>query len=79
MGNLRVVAENSRPDAEGEPVTRAERVTLVSEVGWLYFEPPMLVHTGECFWVEDRTLYVRSTDGEVRSVEARAPRPTDRR
>ena len=73
------MAENFRPDAEGESVTRANRLTLVSEVGWLYFEPPMYVQAGECFWVDDRTLYVRSTDGAVRSVEARASRPTDRR
>lgn len=79
MGNLLVVAADFHPQAEGESVTRADRLTLVSEVGWLYFDPPMFVHAGECFWVEDRTLYVRSTDGEVRSVEARAPRPTDGR
>ncbi|HAP77910.1 MAG TPA: hypothetical protein DCR14_17730 [Acidimicrobiaceae bacterium] len=73
------MADFVQPDAEGESVTRADRLTLVSEVGWLYFEPPIFVQAGECFWVNDRTLYVRSTDREVRSVEARASRPTDRR
>jgi hypothetical protein len=73
------VTENGQGEAEGESVTRAERLTLVSEVGWLHFEPPMFVRAGECFWVEDRTLYVRSVDGEVRSVPARASRPTDAR
>lgn len=70
---------NGRPDAEGESVARADRPTLVSEVGWLHFEPPMFVQAGESFWVQDRTLYVRSTDGEVRTVVARASRPTDPR
>jgi hypothetical protein len=73
------MAENLEPEAEGESVSRVDRLTLVSEVGWLHFEPPMFVQAGECFWVEDRTLYVRSTEGEVRSITARASGPTDRR
>jgi hypothetical protein len=59
--------------------TAAERLTIISEVEWLHFEPPMLVHPGEYYWVENRTLHVRSVDGQVRKVAARAPRPTDRR
>lgn len=72
------MVSDGQPD-EPESVARADRLTLISEVGWLHFEPPMFVQAGECYWVEDRTLYVRSTDGEVRSVVARASRPTDLR
>ena len=73
------VAEPVQPDADGETVTQVDRLTLVSEVGWLNFEPPIFVQAGESFWVVDRTLYVLSIDGDVRSAEARASRPTDRR
>jgi hypothetical protein len=59
--------------------TRADKLTLISEIGWLYFEPPIFVQAGETFWVEDRTLHVRSLDGALRKVVARAPRADDRR
>lgn len=59
--------------------THVEKLTLISEIEWLHFEPPMFVHPGETFWVEDRTLHVRSADGEVRTVAARPSHPTDRR
>lgn len=49
--------------------TTAEGLTLISEIDWLYFEPPMFVEPGETFWVEDRTLHVRSVDGGVRKLE----------
>lgn len=60
--------------------TTAERVTMISEVHWLNFEPAELVQQGEVFWVEDRTLFVRGLDGAVRTRLARERRPdTDRR
>lgn len=57
--------------------TVAERLTIISEIDWLYFEPPMLVQPGESFWVKDRTLHVRALDGVIRTVVARASRPDD--
>lgn len=57
----------------------AEKLTLISEIDWLDFEPPVFVQPGETFWVADRTLHVRSVGGVVRRVVARAPRPDDRR
>ena len=59
--------------------TTAERLTLISEIDWLYFEPPIFVKTGETFWVEGRSLHVRALDGSVRKIDARASRPDDRR
>ena len=59
--------------------TVAERLTLISEIDWLHFEPPMFVQAGETFRVEERTLHVRSVDGAVRMVATRASRPDDRR
>ncbi|HUR03017.1 MAG TPA: hypothetical protein VM347_10795 [Nonomuraea sp.] len=59
--------------------TTAERLTLISEIDWLYFEPPIFVQPGETFWVEDRTLKIRTLDGAVRTITPRAPRPDDRR
>jgi len=59
--------------------TEAERLTLISEIDWLYFEPPIFVQPGETFWVEDRTLHVRSLNGAIRKIVARSARPDDRR
>jgi hypothetical protein len=59
--------------------TTAEKLTLISEIDWLHFEPPVFVQPGEKFWVEGRTLHVRSLDGDVRTVVARALRADDRR
>jgi hypothetical protein len=59
--------------------TEVERLTLISEIAWLYFEPPIFVQPGETFWVEDRTLHVRSLDGAIRKIVARSARPDDRR
>ena len=59
--------------------TVAERLTIISEIDWLHFEPPMLVQPGETFWVKERTLHVRGLDGAVRTVAARAHRSDDRR
>lgn len=57
--------------------TTAERMTLISQARWLYFEPPVWVQAGETFWVEDRTLHVEAKDGAVRQFHARASRPDD--
>jgi hypothetical protein len=59
--------------------TNVERLTLVSELDWMYFEPPVFLQPGETFWTEAHTLYIRSVDGDVRQVRARPSRPDDRR
>jgi hypothetical protein len=59
--------------------TLVERLTLVSEVGWLHFEPAVVLRPGERFWVNDRTLHIRAVDGTVRHVPARPSRPGDAR
>jgi hypothetical protein len=59
--------------------TTVEKLTLISEIDWLYFEPAIFIQPGETFWVEGRTLHVRALDGSVRRIAARAPRPDDRR
>jgi len=63
-----------------EEETTVERLTLVSEVKWLHFEPAVLLHAEETFWVDDRTLHVRRVDNTQYQVQARPRRPaTDRR
>lgn len=59
--------------------TPVERLTLLENVHHLYFEPPLFLQTGESFWVEGRSLFVRGVNGQVRSQEARPSRPTDAR
>lgn len=59
--------------------TIVERLTLVSEVGCLNFDPPVFLQTGEVFWTWGRALLVRSPDGAVRQIQARPRRPDDRR
>lgn len=59
--------------------TSVERLTLISRIEWLNFEPPLFLRPGEGFWVEDRILHIRTLDGSVRRVEARPSRPEDPR
>ncbi|GEL99003.1 hypothetical protein [Cellulomonas terrae] len=59
--------------------TRVERLTLVSEIHHLHFEPPVFLRPGETFWVEGRTLHIRTPDLAVRQVTARPSRPDDAR
>jgi hypothetical protein len=59
--------------------TTADRLTLVSNVHELYFEPPVFVKQGETFWVEGRALHVRNQDGAVYVYPARKSRPDDMR
>lgn len=59
--------------------TTVERLTLVSELGWLHFHPPVTLQPGEVFWKWGRTLRIRSLDGAVRQVQARPRSPSDRR
>lgn len=57
--------------------TTVERLTMASVIGWLHFEAPVFLQPGEVFWVEGRTLHVRSPEGGVRLVEARPHRADD--
>ena len=59
--------------------TIADRLTLISQIDWLYFEPAVFVQPGETFWIEDRTLHIRTDAGVVRRVTARESRPDDQR
>lgn len=53
----------------------ADRLTMISTVARLTFEPAVFVRPGESWWVSERSLCVRRVDGEVRQYEARPPRP----
>ncbi len=59
--------------------TTADRLTLISQIDWLYFEPAVFVQPGETFWIEDRILHIRTDAGVVRRVTARESRPDDQR
>lgn len=59
--------------------TRVERLTLVSVIEHLHFEPAVFLRPGEGFWVEDQALHIRARDGSVRMVDARPSRPDDPR
>jgi hypothetical protein len=59
--------------------TTVDRLTLLENLHHLYFEPPLFLQAGETFWVEERTLCIRGTDGHIRHQEARRSRPTDMR
>ena len=56
-----------------------DRLTMISEIEHLYFEPPVFVRPGEAIWVEDRALHIRAIGGSVRTVDARPHRPDDPR
>ena len=59
--------------------TVAGRLTVVSHLQWLNFDPPVFLQAGETYWIEGRTLHVRATDGDLREYPARPPRPDDAR
>lgn len=49
--------------------TTVERMTLVSDLGPLHFDPAVLLAAGETFWVDGDTLLVRGSDGATRQVQ----------
>lgn len=46
------------------PIT-AERLTLVSKVGWRYLDEPAFVRPGERYWLEDSVVVIERLSGVV--------------
>ena len=44
----------------------AERLLLVTRVGWFHLDRPVLIPAGSRFWTEPDALVVERPDGELR-------------